>query len=91
MNRLHNKSNHSTVTDVNVTTACEALMLKTWHLIGVSGQFQASAALPRRKEVPVRYWMGSWVGPRVRLDAFEKNLLPYRDSNQDCLVIRPVA
>jgi hypothetical protein len=72
-------------------TACEALMLKSRYLIDVSDQFQASAALPRRKEVPIRYWMGSWVGPRVRLDAFEKNLLPHRESNQDCLIIRPVA
>ena len=91
MNQLPNQSNHSTVTDVHVMTACEALMPKTLHLIDASDLFQASVALPRRKEVPIHYWIGSWIGPRVRLDAFEKDLLPYRESNHDCWVIHSVA
>jgi len=69
----------------------EALMLKTRHMMHMSDQFQASVALPPRKEVPIHYWIGSWVGPRVRLDAFEKDLFPYRESAHDCWVIHPVA
>jgi hypothetical protein len=36
-------------------------------------------------------WIGGWVGPRAGLDDVEKILDPYRDSNSDPEVVRPVA
>jgi hypothetical protein len=38
----------------------------------VSGQFHAPAALPPGERVPDTHWIGSWVDPRVSLDAVEK-------------------
>jgi hypothetical protein len=39
----------------------------------VSGQLQAQVALPPEKKPPGTHWIGGWVGPRVGLDAVEKN------------------
>jgi hypothetical protein len=36
----------------------------------VSGQLQAPATLPRGNS-PGTHWIGSWVGPKVGLDAVE--------------------
>jgi hypothetical protein len=37
----------------------------------LSGQLHAQAALPPGKK-PDTNWIGSWVGPRARLEAVEK-------------------
>jgi hypothetical protein len=42
------------------------------HLLEVSGQFHAPAALPSKKEPPGIHWTGGWVDPRGGLDDSEK-------------------
>jgi hypothetical protein len=47
-----------------------------------SGQLHAPAALPPGEKAPATRWIGSWVDPRVGLDAVEKRkFLHCRESN----------
>jgi hypothetical protein len=53
--------------------ACTLRSTFSWprHLLEVSGQLRAPAALPAGK-VPSTHWIGGWVGPRAGLDYMEK-------------------
>jgi hypothetical protein len=63
------------------------------HLMGVSGQRHAPAALlPPGERTPGTHWTGGWVGPRAGLDteATGKILCPCRESNPDRPIVQPV-
>jgi hypothetical protein len=58
-----------------------------------SGQLNAPAASPPRKEPPGTHWIGGWVGPRAVLDVVVKRKIPSlrRESNPRTPIVQPLA
>jgi hypothetical protein len=63
------------------------------HLMEVSAQLHAPAALPPGKRAPGTHLIGGWVGPRAVLDAVVKRKIPspHRESNTRTQIVQPVA
>jgi hypothetical protein len=53
------------------------------------GELSAShpGSFIRAESAPAIHWVGDGLGPTVNLDAAEKRLLHYRDSNHDAYVV----